>query len=1398
MNHPRNNKSNSDNNETKAFRAWLETLTWQQLEDAMVFTVDNNNSDDTLLLTQLVKQHRPLPTPLHPRSVPRPYASAGFPEYTSRYRPATRLLKLVPKTTTAVQHVDDPLLRQLLLSEQQQPQQPHRYSVLARHFPQPDGTYLSVPPLQMLRDADEALEQCTILVVDNDHTSVRLVARAMGPNPHCTSGETGTSDISTSHNPTTQRLLSLLRIVSRGQFGTMVVPVSSTFNNNPPWPPWLQPTQDWFTLSTYLVARYEMSLWKAFRSQKNTATKEELPNVCQNNDAWAAMAVQKALSLTLKLEAQSLLAKGHFRDSTLHQLFSLMPLHNILKQTSLWHTPIAQLGLPLDKLRRTAQTFLRQIVADQAMETLLRQQQQQEDEILVTTKQVTRGKKKKRGRHGKQHERTNNTTASSRHPSSDEEAPSEMTSEEDAFDEEPLDFSLMLRNKRTPARIVSSRVPPTASLSLMEDDQTSSVVVSGADGVANKSSPEAVAAVSAILDNVIEKVLLQVGVSQDDSGGEFQTVGRGGGKAKAPTLVRKVLPTSQTILDPKHLPRPPPSRPSPPPSTAATTTTASKVLGQKQNEPKPLLVVPDAPLHPQRETFYPFEAFSDPFFPDPNATIRTSNTEGSPSYGALDHEFFQQPDGERQEHLDWGRLRGFTSRDESILAEFFVDQEKEETKDVGIASSTAASLASSTGDDDSDAEIVTMGEEAKLEGISSDIDETFDDDAKRDTVEERLGSSEPCLGAGRAALSKAPREKNTSALTTSPSPEICPSIPPIQVSLSDISQMQKKARKDRRSEGSQCSEPSKATSVSPTRRQAEPKKIVTSLSRDNLRTSLSEDYDGQRPRKKSLSSLDTGISYSVAAGRASKTRDDDDLRAKAATRRSSGAAASYRNVAISPGLAKCRDDNDLRLRPRETPPRLSSYRSVTGRPHVFLTSKSTLSDSPSKRSSQHFEFESVPQDFRYAEEQYRDKASRVQDKPEMKEEVSLREERDSYRDMCLNLGAEVASLRSQLAVQKACQMRQPMASIGMPQGNGYQYHHRHGAPTADNMSTHTYHVAPRARTLAAMSDAGYRGEHDSLASEDEIVAKVITTKNPRQISSAVTVTESEASLDQNNGHNPGQLQVPLELTTVAAIPDLAYLNGTQSRLAKDIYHFIESTNEQLNKLSRKKLLAVERMTRLVETVWPRAQVKLYGSHATGLCVPGSDLDFVVCLPRVHTYEVADAPGALEGRNAINETSQKQLARRLKGESWIDPGSMKLIERTFVPVIKVATKDTRAKTIHLDISFYFPGHHGLEAVNMIKSLCGEIPSLRSLVIILKRFLIDRGLLEAYSGEQNPVLSPVPPTWCAVLAFSFLHSSDRWAEFLLLIPDDCSLLARSRARPRHWISAHGVFGFLRQLF
>ena len=268
----------------------------------------------------------------------------------------------------------------------------------------------------------------------------------------------------------------------------------------------------------------------------------------------------------------------------------------------------------------------------------------------------------------------------------------------------------------------------------------------------------------------------------------------------------------------------------------------------------------------------------------------------------------------------------------------------------------------------------------------------------------------------------------------------------------------------------------------------------------------------------------------------------------------------------------------------------------------------------------------------------------------------------------------------------------------------------------------------------------------------------------RRMSSGATIAGSDLSVEQND---PGQAMIGASSFRSLSRDVLGSItgHGMSSRLTKDVLNFLRAKSSALKAQDKKKTAAIERLTRLVTALWPRAQVKIYGSHVTGLCLPSSDLDFVVCLPAVHKNAPAVAPGALEGRNAINESSQKTLARRLKGESWIDPRSIKIISRTIVPVIKVSTKDTRARTIQLDISFDGPEHHGLAANQMITDIMNELPMVQSLVLVLKQFLKDRSLLTAYTGGLSSYglflmvtryLQEHPSSWgdCGSLLMGFL--------------------------------------------
>jgi hypothetical protein len=60
---------------------------------------------------------------------------------------------------------------------------------------------------------------------------------------------------------------------------------------------------------------------------------------------------------------------------------------------------------------------------------------------------------------------------------------------------------------------------------------------------------------------------------------------------------------------------------------------------------------------------------------------------------------------------------------------------------------------------------------------------------------------------------------------------------------------------------------------------------------------------------------------------------------------------------------------------------------------------------------------------------------------------------------------------------------------------------------------------------------------------------------------------------------------------------------------------------------------------------------------------------------------AVTPGALEGRNAIKETWQQELARSLSAQPWVERDSIKIISHTAVPVIKLTMQVSELCTTH---------------------------------------------------------------------------------------------------------------------
>jgi len=141
---------------------------------------------------------------------------------------------------------------------------------------------------------------------------------------------------------------------------------------------------------------------------------------------------------------------------------------------------------------------------------------------------------------------------------------------------------------------------------------------------------------------------------------------------------------------------------------------------------------------------------------------------------------------------------------------------------------------------------------------------------------------------------------------------------------------------------------------------------------------------------------------------------------------------------------------------------------------------------------------------------------------------------------------------------------------------------------------------------------------------------------------------------------------------------------------------------------------VKKIKRCVKESYPDAVVMVFGSCATGLNLPNSDIDLLVYYPQVKELTML---------NKICNTLVKQ----------IDVQSIEPLKFTKVPLIKLQEKHTK---INVDISFNRT--NGIYCVKLVKFLQKKYPELRPLILILKAFLKSRELNETYHGGVGSFL------------------------------------------------------------
>lgn len=157
---------------------------------------------------------------------------------------------------------------------------------------------------------------------------------------------------------------------------------------------------------------------------------------------------------------------------------------------------------------------------------------------------------------------------------------------------------------------------------------------------------------------------------------------------------------------------------------------------------------------------------------------------------------------------------------------------------------------------------------------------------------------------------------------------------------------------------------------------------------------------------------------------------------------------------------------------------------------------------------------------------------------------------------------------------------------------------------------------------------------------------------------------------------------------------------------KDFVNYISPSEEEITIRNN----VINKIKQNISSFWPTTQAHVFGSCATDLYLPGSDIDMVVI----------STTGDYEQRNRLYQLSSFLRARKLAKNIQVIPSAK-------VPIVKFVDPE---HNIHVDISF--ERSNGLDAARRIRKWLALTPGLRELVLIIKQFLRSRRLNDVHIG------------------------------------------------------------------
>ena len=225
---------------------------------------------------------------------------------------------------------------------------------------------------------------------------------------------------------------------------------------------------------------------------------------------------------------------------------------------------------------------------------------------------------------------------------------------------------------------------------------------------------------------------------------------------------------------------------------------------------------------------------------------------------------------------------------------------------------------------------------------------------------------------------------------------------------------------------------------------------------------------------------------------------------------------------------------------------------------------------------------------------------------------------------------------------------------------------------------------------------------------------------------------SERNGNQEHTSGSGESGIPpWMMTNTATVPPASHRINSLVDLHNEIADFYDLMSPLPTEIKQREQL-VERFKEIAYSAFgKKANVQVFGSQATGLFLPSSDVDLVILLEKDETLEKQKDKKKVEEQemkewDASSASPLVRLATALQDE-WRDELSyLELIENTRVPLVKF----THTSGVSFDVCF--DQETGPKAALLMKTYMDAMPPLRPLAFVLKYFMESRGLNEPYSG------------------------------------------------------------------